>query len=245
MHLTILGSGDAFASGGRYNTCLRLAAGAEAMLIDCGATSMHALVRGQVERNAISTLLFTHFHGDHFAGLPFFLLDGRFVSHRRLPLRIIGPKGVTERTRQMLDATFPGFWEAPAAFPVTFEEIVPGSGVSIGGIAVEAFPAVHDERAGPCLSFRFAREGKTFAFSGDTAWNDALIDLARGADVFLCECYTERRKLANHLDWATIEARRGDLAARRLILTHMGPEMLAFVAAIPAERAFDGMEVTI
>jgi ribonuclease BN (tRNA processing enzyme) len=245
MNLTILGSGDAFSSGGRYNTCLKLASGGEAMLIDCGATSMHAMNQAAINRNAISTLLFTHFHGDHFAGLPFFLLDGRFVSKRTAPLLLAGPKGIREHARQMVEATFPGFWDGQQAFPIETLEITPAAPAMIAGFRVEAFPALHDERAGPCLSFRIERNGKVFAFSGDTAWTDALPEVARAADLFLCECYTAHRKLTNHLDWNTIEARRSDISAKRLILTHMGPEMLAFDAEIPAERAFDGMEAMI
>jgi len=245
MQLTILGSGDAFCSGGRFNTCLKLDGPGGAVLVDCGATTMLALNRAGIDRNAIDTILVTHFHGDHFAGLPFFILDARFVSRRRTPLRIAGPKGLAERCRAIVETTFPGFWDGPQDFPIETGEISPGAPLTLCGMAVTAFPAVHDERAGPCQSYRFEADGKVLAFSGDTSWTEALVPLAAGADVFLCECYTPATRIASHLDWQTIADNRARLTARRLILTHMGPPMLAHAGPLDAERAFDGMVVTL
>ena len=105
MRITVLGSGDAFGSGGRFSTCLHLAADdGTSMLVDCAATSMTALNRTDIDRNGICAILFTHFHGDHFGGLPFFVLDAQFVTRRRAPLTIAGPKGVEERARVALEA---------------------------------------------------------------------------------------------------------------------------------------------
>ena len=244
MQLTILGTGDAFGSGGRFNTCLHLQAGGETVMIDCGGSSPLALHRSGLDRNAISTWLFTHFHGDHFAGLPFLFLDAFFVTRRRTPLLIAGPKGIADKTRAIIEALYPGFTEFPRAFDLDFLEITPTAPATLGGLAISALPALHDDRAGPCQSYRFTAGGRTLAFTGDTAWTEAMIDLAAGTDVLLSECNCHRTKLATHLDWETLEAHRADLATKRLILTHMNDEMLAFQDPIPAERAYDGMIVT-
>lgn len=244
MKITILGSGDAFGSGGRFNTCLHVEAGTETMLLDCGATSLVALNRAGIARNPISTLLFTHFHGDHFGGLPAFLLDAQFVSRRSEPLTIAGPAGVEHRALHALETDFPGASGNRWRFPITFVEVTPEAPATLAGLSAEAFPMVHDERAGPCQGYRLARGGKVFAFSGDTAWTQALIPLAAGADVLLVECYTYDQVLANHLDYRTLAAHRGELATPRIILTHMGPAMLAHDAPLPEERAHDGMVIT-
>ena len=70
MKITILGSGDAFGTGGRFNSCLHVEAAGQRMLVDCGSSGMVTLNKAGIERNGLSTLLFTHFHGDHFGGLP-------------------------------------------------------------------------------------------------------------------------------------------------------------------------------
>lgn len=245
MNIAILGSGDAFGTGGRFNTCLHVAAGGERLLLDCGSSSMVALNRAGVDRDGLSTLLFTHFHGDHFGALPAFLLDAHFVSRRKEPLTIAGPRGVERRTMHALEADFPGAAANAWRFPIVYVEVTPETPASLSGIAVSAFPMAHDERAGPCQGYRLAHGGKVFAFSGDTAWTDALVALADGADALLVECYAFDTVLANHLDYQTLASRRAELNTPRVILTHMNAGMLARPEPFPLERAFDGMVVSL
>jgi ribonuclease BN (tRNA processing enzyme) len=57
MKLTFVGCGDAFGSGGRFNTCFHVETAATRFLIDCGASSLVALKRLGIDRNAIDTIL--------------------------------------------------------------------------------------------------------------------------------------------------------------------------------------------
>jgi ribonuclease BN (tRNA processing enzyme) len=245
MIITILGSGDAFGTGGRFNTCLHVEAGGERLLLDCGSSSMVALNKAGIDRNGLSTLLFTHFHGDRFGGLPAFLLDAQFVSRRKQPLLIAGPVGIEHRTRHALETDFPGASTNPWRFPISYLEVTPEASETLAGLDIAAFPMVHDARAGPCQGYRLAADGKVFAFSGDTAWTGALIPLSAGADALLVECYTWNTKLANHLDYETLAENRARLSAARIVLTHMGASMLAHEEALPEERAHDGMVIAL
>lgn len=248
LRVTVVGCGDAFGSGGRFATCLHVEGGQAPFLVDCGAASLVALNAPHarhLDRAAIAAILFTHFHGDHFGGLPFFVLDQQFNTRRTAPLLIAGPKGVEARAIAFMETLFPASSTAKRKFELRFMEISPGAPADLLGVSVDAFPMVHDERAGPCQGYRLTRSGKTFAFSGDTGWCEALPDLTRGADVALLECYQAGGKAgAAHLDAPTLIARRGDLGARRLIVTHMSAAMLASAAA-PGERAFDGMVIDV
>ena len=85
MRLTVVGSGDAFGSGGRFNTCFMVERDAGAFLIDCGASSLVAMRKLGVEPNTIATVFISHLHGDHFGGLVFLLLDAQHVSRRTAP----------------------------------------------------------------------------------------------------------------------------------------------------------------
>lgn len=244
MRIEILGSGDAFGSGGRFNTCLHLttAAGAS-LLVDHGASSPLALARSSIDRAGIQALVFTHFHGDHFAGLPIFLLDAQYVTKRTAPLIIAGPAGIERRTHAMMEVSFPGTYANVRAFPISYVEIRPDAPATLFGVSITAFPVAHDEAAGPCQGYRFAEGGKVFAFSGDTAWCESLPPLARGADILLVECYSSGQRLPNHLDRETLLAQRARLETPRVVLTHMGPTMLKDPEPLPAgiERAADGM----
>jgi ribonuclease BN (tRNA processing enzyme) len=86
------------------------------------------------------------------------------------------------------------------------------------------------------------------SYSGDTHWTDALLPIAHGADLFIVECYDYDRDLTGHLNWATIKQKLPDLNARRVMLTHMNPTMLAKVEEARAAGvlvAEDGMVVEV
>jgi ribonuclease BN (tRNA processing enzyme) len=82
MRLTIVGSGDAFGSGGRFNTCFRVESVDAAVLIDCGASTMVALGARRMDPNRLDGVIISHLHGDHFGGL---LIDAQHQSRRRRP----------------------------------------------------------------------------------------------------------------------------------------------------------------
>jgi ribonuclease BN (tRNA processing enzyme) len=95
MRLKFLGSGDAFGSGGRLNTCFLVNHGEAGFLIDCGASAMISIRRFGVDPNQIGVIVLSHLHADHFGGVPFFILDAQLVSRRTRPLIIAGPKGLS------------------------------------------------------------------------------------------------------------------------------------------------------
>src|SRR5260370_2703699 len=105
MQLRFVGCGDAFGSGGRLNTCFHVTGERVNFLIDCGASSLPALKRLGIARENIDLILITHFHGDHFAGLPFLLLDAHF-SRRTRPLVIARPEGIEMRLNPVMAAWF-------------------------------------------------------------------------------------------------------------------------------------------
>src|ERR1700754_841738 len=97
MKLTIVGSGDAFGSGGRFNACFMVEAGERTVLLDFGASSLVALRAQNIDPNRIDAIVLSHLHGDHFGGLPFLLLDYQLLARRETPLLIVGPPGTRPR----------------------------------------------------------------------------------------------------------------------------------------------------
>lgn len=231
--LQFLGSGDAFGSGGRLQTCLRLSGDpAGDVLIDCGATSLVALRRAAVDPAAIEWVLVTHLHGDHFGGLPFLILDGQF-SRRTRTLTIAGPATVEARVRAAMEVFFPGSTAVTRRFEVRFVELQDRAATTLGPAVVTPFAVTHPSGA-PSYALRVAYGGKVVTYSGDTEWTDALLDAADGADLFVCEAYFFDKPTKFHLDYATLRRHRGGLRCRRLVLTHMSQDMLARRADVDA-----------
>jgi ribonuclease BN (tRNA processing enzyme) len=97
----------------------------------------------------------------------------------------------------------------------------------------------------PALALRVAWQGHTIAYTGDTEWTEALVELAQGADLLIAEGYTDQRKIRFHLDLATLQQHAGRLAARRVILTHLSSELLARADELGWETASDGMRLEL
>ncbi len=134
MELQFLGSGDAFGSGGRFNTCFHVRDRLGAFLIDCGASSIIAIRKFGIDPNAIRAVLITHLHGDHFGGLPFFILDAQLVSRRTAPLTIAGPPGLRVRLAAAMEAFFPGSTKVERHFATEIRELEPHIAHDVEGI---------------------------------------------------------------------------------------------------------------
>ncbi|MGH6778306.1 MAG: MBL fold metallo-hydrolase [Bradyrhizobium sp.] len=242
MQLQFVGCGDAFGSGGRLNTCFHVTGNAANFLIDCGASSLPALKRAKVDRNAVELILITHFHGDHFAGLPFFLLDAQF-SRRTGPLVIAGPQGIETRLTQVMETLFENSSRTAQKFALSVVSLEPEQAQSFGAVRVTPFPVVHGESGGPFLAYRIEVEGRVLAYTADTEWTETLVPLGRNADLFIAEAYTYERAVKNHLSLKTLEAHLGEIGPKRLILTHMSDDVLSRLNALPYVAANDGMMV--
>ena len=244
MQVTFVGSGDAFGSGGRFNTCFLVAGERCRLLIDCGASSLVALKRLEIAPNDLDGVVVSHLHGDHFGGLPFLLLDAHHMSRRERPLFLWGPEGLPARLAATQEALFPGASNTALRFPLTLRELAAGERAASEGFAVTPFPAAHSAGA-PCFSLRLEMDGRVVTYSGDTAWTDALVTAGDGADLFICECSSFARALTGHLAYAELAPRLGTIGAKRIILTHMNPDMLAACGRIAHETARDGLSIAL
>ncbi|WP_022722062.1 MBL fold metallo-hydrolase [Rhodopseudomonas sp. B29] len=242
MQLRFVGCGDALGSGGRLNTCFHVSGESVNFLIDCGATSLPALKRYGILREALDLILITHFHGDHFGGLPFLMLDAQFLKRKR-PLVIAGPAGIDIRLTRVMEALFEHSSATKPGFDLQVIALEPAVPRQFGGVTVTPFPVVHGDSGGPFYAYRIEAEGRTLAYSGDTQWTDTLVSAAHDTDLFVCEAYTYERAVKNHLSLKQVETHLPEINPKRLIITHMGDEVLHRLDTIPHMGASDGLIV--
>jgi ribonuclease BN (tRNA processing enzyme) len=238
MQVRFVGCGDAFGSGGRWQTCVMVSAAGQIMLVDCGATSLTAMRAQGLDPQAVGTVAVTHLHGDHFGGLPFLILDGQFRG-RTAPLRIIGPPGTAARLTGTMENLFPGSTAVSRRFDVEVSELAPGASAQAGALRLRCWEVVHASGAPP-LALRVEDGQSSFAYSGDTEWTPVLLAAADGANLFAAEAYTFDKPVRYHLSYQTLAANAAQLGAGRTVLTHMGPEMLARQADAEFPMASDG-----
>ncbi|MBI4721015.1 MAG: MBL fold metallo-hydrolase [Chitinivibrionia bacterium] len=244
IDIQFLGTGDAFGGGGRLQSCILLDAGSHRMLLDCGPSVLIALNRFGVPSDDIDAIVLSHLHGDHFGGVPFFLLESRVLAGRTRPLSIAGPQGLESRIRSVHELLFPGTLSGEPPFPVEFIELPETRPAAVGESLVTAYRVPHMSDP-PSYAVRVQYGDKIVAYSGDTEWTDELPKAARGADLFICESNNFEAAAGHHLDYQTIAGHIDDLGCKRIVLTHMGEDMLRRAASVDIDCARDGMLITV
>lgn len=244
MKLHILGCGDAFGSGGRNNSGYLVETENRLFLLDCGPTTLVAMKRAGFDPRALDSVVLSHLHGDHFGGLPFFFLDALYENPRAKPLIVAGPPGAEERVRALFQLMFGDPAEPRELPPTRFLVLEPDRETAIEGMEVFPFRVPHQVRE-ISLALKIRLQGKQILYSGDSAWSEAFVVHSEGVDLFLCECCFFDRDARNHMSYRRIMENRSRLGCKRLILTHLGEEMLARSRGLDVEIAADGMVVEI
>ncbi len=154
------------------------------------------------------------------------LLDFQYLNRRERPLTIAGPPGTRARLETAMETFFPKSTGTKWRFPWSVEEIAVGVETNVLGHSLVTTEVIHQSGA-PSTALRLSDGEKIFAYSGDTEWTDALLPIASGADLFICECYAYAGKMTGHLSWEILQPKIPALRAKRLMVTHMNPTVLA------------------
>jgi len=242
VRVTVLGSGDAFGSGGRFHSAHLVEAPGATFLLDCGPSVLQALKRFGKDPGRLDFVLISHLHGDHFGGVPFLFMQYRYEQARSRPLTVVGPPGVREGVGRLFEALYHRIAKTDSPFPIVYD--VPQGPLELQGVRIEAVVVPHVEDL-TCFAYRVTVAGKTIVFSGDSAWTDEFLELARGADLFLCECSTFQTRMAIHIAYPDIATRAQGLGCKRLVLTHLGQEVLDHADQVSLECAQDGMTIEL
>jgi ribonuclease BN (tRNA processing enzyme) len=242
VRITFIGSGNAFADGGRSHACIHVGAPGVSLLLDCGGSALPAIKR-EIDPEAIDAIAISHLHGDHFGGIPYLVVEQHFAG-RRAPLTIGGPRALAERLRAAESSLYPDFFrKTKVGFAI--QEIVLGAGdTELGGALVSALPVKHVAESDP-HGLRVRVGDKLIAYSGDATWSDELPRVAKGADLFICDASFFDSDDPSHISYRTLVSHRDELDCRRIVLTHLGAETLARIGELELEHAVDGMTVEV
>jgi ribonuclease BN (tRNA processing enzyme) len=256
MQLQFLGTGTPFGERGRLQACILLSTDRSRVLLDCGLTSLVALARVGVPARSLDAIFISHLHGDHFGGLALLLLEAAFANRtahdyapRARPLVVAGPADTADRVRATLEVLgWPGAWTyAQRSGSVEFVTLVERQPTHIAGLEVTAFSVPHSPLTA-ATALRVTGDGKTVGYSGDAGWTDTLVEVAAAADLFICNVLSFDEPEPTFLDYRTLAAQRDRLTCKRLVLTHLGQDMLdhaSDLAAAGAEIAEDGLSLRL
>jgi ribonuclease BN (tRNA processing enzyme) len=215
LELLFLGSGNAFAAEGRAFSSFLLDG---RYLFDCGPTLLQQLQRAGLHTSDVGSVFISHFHADHFFGLPFLLLDAKYGG-RTQELTIIGPSGIEDLTKNLLDLGYPGLLDdSDVRYTLRFVEVGDGftgktNGLSFTAARVEHVPDLE------CFAYRAELSGRSIVYSGDTTLCDGLLRVVRGTDVIVLECSCQ--EVPVHLSPAGVAEVACHAPDAQIIVTHL------------------------
>jgi ribonuclease BN (tRNA processing enzyme) len=242
LDVTILGSSDAFCSGGHPYATYLVETTCATFLVDCGPTVLLALKQQNVDTASIDFLVISHMHGDHFGGIPFLLLEYIYERPRTRPLQILGPRGIGDRVWLLMRALYPDVLPDTLGFALEFVELEPERSHTVADVELYPVRVPHQEED-ISLAVRFTTGTKQLLYSGDSPWDDRFIELARGVDLFLCECTAYEAPMGRHIQWTTLGPLVPRLACKRLVLIHLGREMRAHCGELGVECATENLKI--
>lgn len=262
--LTLLGTGGG--PGGnpdRAGIASLLTVDGTPYVIDAGEGVSRQLAKAGVSEAKVSTVFLTHLHDDHTAGLPG--LATFAYTLRNKGMKIIGPvstdalvdgvRAYMQVSSQIRGAEHP--LQAPEKI-ITGEEVGDGQVYADDRVVVTAVENTHFRLPAATaakhksISYRFKTRDKVIVFSGDTGPSDAVVELAKGADIFVCEIVSaadiarvppdvRRHMLEEHLTGAEVGKLATAAGVKTLVLSHLRSIAPADVAEV--KRNFKGKVV--
>ena len=244
LEITVIGSSDAFCSGAHLNAAYLFRTARSTFLVDCGPTTLLGFKQRAIDTGCLDFVIVSHMHGDHFAGLPFLLLEYMYENRRQRPFLIVGPEGIEERVWTLFRTLYSDVHSKALPFELRFEELTPERTTVVADVAVLPVRVPHqiEETA---LALQIGVGGTRVLYSGDTPWIDRFLELARGADLFLCECTAYARSMGRHIEFENLRTLLPQLACKRLVLMHLGREMREHAASLGVECATDGLVIRV
>ncbi|WP_209021325.1 MBL fold metallo-hydrolase [Paracoccus ravus] len=242
IRVTLLGTASPAPRPDRSGSSTLVEAGGLRLVFDAGRGVPVRLSQKNIPVGAIDALFVTHFHSDHVSGIPDLWMTGYIPApygRRETPFRVIGPRGTGEMM-QHIDAAF----SIDKTTRIEDEKITPESvamdvsefteeGVVFdqNGVTVTAFTVNHGELIEPSVGYRIAHDGHAVVISGDTKFDENLIESSKGADVLSHEVAMARPELATQpvqsriLGHHTLPAEAGEgfarVAPRLAVYTHI------------------------
>lgn len=235
MRLTVIGCSGSLPGPDSAASCYLVEAGDTRLVLDLGNGALGPLQR-RAQLDRIDGVLLSHLHPDHCMDLCGYYVAARYGPWSDCPrIRVWGPPGTAERMARAY-----GLPEHPGMTGEFDFRTYPGESFEVGEVMVTATRVVHPV---PAYAVRLEHDGSSLVYSGDTAASRALVELARGADLLLCEAAFldgEPNPAGHHLTGREAGEHAAAAGVRQLMLTHILPWVDAEIPAAAARAAYDG-----
>lgn len=236
--LRIIGSSPAVPRPNRANSCYLIRSEDATLVLELGSGALAKLLAVQ-DLRSIDALLISHMHADHFFDLVPLRYALKYEVERSQPLPVRLPSGGVKALRSVVSpfARYGSFFDGL----MHVKEYSATEELQIGG-AIVTFAKTRHYIQGYAMRVQL-RDG-VVAFSSDTAPTQSVIELARDADTFLCECGLGATGTESGRRGHSNAREAGEMATaaavRRLVLTHYGASDESVELEKAARTTFSG-----
>lgn len=219
LELLFLGTGNAFSMSGRYWASILVN---DHILLDAPPVVVPHMKQLGRQLSKLEYIFLTHFHADHYFGLPFILLDYAYLTPMAHPLNIIGPTGVKDLITQLTKLGFTGVPEKlNGRVELNFFEINSSGDYTVAGLDFSAVPMCHGDVE--AYGYKFDVNGKKLGYTGDTGPCQGLIELGKDLDILIIEFSNPHDDVPGHMSIEKLQALREQLSPElKIILNHVG-----------------------
>lgn len=238
MSLTVLGSGSCELRQARSSPAYLLRAGKTAAMLDLGQGAWRRLLEQGVAPVSLQGVLLSHHHLDHMGDLLplLFALNYDPVMNEKARITLCGHSGLA-RIMEGLAGVF-GDWVRPPERNLQTVWLEPGDMAQLGGISIRAAAARHMETS---LAYRLEYEGLCLVYLGDSEYDAALADFARGADLMVAHsAATDANPKPGHIGPSQAGRLAAQAEAKALLLSHFYREVDPLKAVTAAGKEFNG-----
>lgn len=240
--LFILGSGNAFNINARGHTAFLLD---QKILIDCGPTILLKTQEFRIDLSSLKYILITHYHGDHFAGIPFLLIYFKYILHRKEKLTIMGPEGLNIHFNKIMEVTYPNM---EFDFEIEFIELNKNDEIFCNPYIIKSYPITHKEES---IGYRIVDNKHSFAFTGDTILNEEVFILMDAVDIGIIELslWDNPNQEISHVSLQELISLRDKINVKHLFFNHITDSLAEEVKKINQNikpigiPLYDGMKI--
>lgn len=220
MRVTFLGTGEA-CDPDRANTSILIEKDNSLHLLDCGFTAAQRFISQAPQNKSLESVWLSHFHGDHFFGLPQLILH-LYQQGRTNPLTILSGTNAKVKVEQCMEMAYAGLLDK-LSYPLAYLTVPCNSTNEHGGLHWQAAPVIHSKEPFGLL----VNDGsKRLYYSGDGKPTDEAKELMKGCDLVIHEAYTLTDTLPAHCSIEECITLAEQLKLKQLELIHLSGKTL-------------------
>ncbi|HSL01415.1 MAG TPA: MBL fold metallo-hydrolase [Rubrobacteraceae bacterium] len=239
MEVTVVGSGTVVPRLSRRQSCVVVAASGETLVFDLGSGAVRGMLHAGLDPFAVDRIFFTHFHPDHTVDAVTLLFTIKYGAEgeRTRPLSLTGPRPFEDFWRSLS-----GAWGKLLVgdYPTLVSELPHecDSPIELAGCSLSWAPAEHRPES---IAYRLVSGERAFVYTGDTAYSESVVQLARDSHTLLIECsFPDESPVPGHLTPQSVARIASEAGVERVVLTHIYPQTDERDLPAKVRRGYDG-----